>query len=648
MTQGNECSFYKKFCPRSRKRNLDKRRKVLKRCAEDLKYRKAIIQTCKRDILFFLNMFGWLYEPRNRYGADGNLLPKRLPFITWEHQNKAIVEIFNRLGVKDVGVPKSRGEGMSWMACYFALHFWLFQKGSAVGLVSRDESLASDSDNPDSLIWKILYALQFLPTWMKGEEKKDWKFLKSSCDLVNIKNGGASIVASSATGNVFRGGRKTWILKDEFAFFKPNEAGEALASSGGVTDSRLFVSTVNGPHTEFQRVITEASNMKVVRIDWKDNEVRNRGLYKFKDGKPIAIDPENNPLPEEYNPPTQEILDLFSALRSRGYDLEKGERSPWYDNECARPGYTPQRIAQEYDMDASGTQALVFDKEFFVKGNRFVEPPITVGNIEVKEDLKVDFIKSSHGRHKFWVPIDSRGNPPPGDYVFGCDAASGNRGAWSSDSAIVGIDRITKKQVYEFAFNGIKPEELGYLLMALGTWFGEAFIGWEHAGPGTTVTKTIIESKLYSNIYYREVIEKGGAKKTKKPGWHPQNADSRRILFDNISDSMSKEKHIIQSIDLLNECQEYVYINGKAEHARARSRQDEVNKGNNHGDRVIAWGVAVQCSISRPPANINEVYEKSPKRYDYGTFGHRHQEYLAELEKQDQEIYTDDIEAAYG
>ena len=218
------------------------------------------------------------------------------PFIVWPHQADAVREIYRdrvtgepRLGFDDTVVEKSRGEGMSWMGILFALHWWLFEPYSKIGLVSRTEEAADDPEDSDSLFWKIDWELTQLPLWMAGRRGPDWKRVVDRHTLTNKRNG-AMIKASAATGDVFRGGRLTWALMDEFAFFKKKEDADALNASHGATDSRLFVSTVNGQHNEYHRIAHDPSTYKVI-IDWKQNVSRNRGLYKFEKGVPVAIDP---------------------------------------------------------------------------------------------------------------------------------------------------------------------------------------------------------------------------------------------------------------------------------------------------------------------------------------------------------------------
>ena len=190
------------ICPKEREANLEFRRKLLEKCAVDYEMRNAVWFACKHDILFFFNAFCWVYEPRDRYDDQGVMLPKKLPFITWPHQDVAIIKIMENLGLRDIITPKSRGEGMSWIACLLSLHQFVFHRMSKIGIVSENEEKAIDADNTDSLFWKINWELDQLPHWMVGERGTGFRLHKSKGDFVN-ENNGSTISGCAATGTCF-------------------------------------------------------------------------------------------------------------------------------------------------------------------------------------------------------------------------------------------------------------------------------------------------------------------------------------------------------------------------------------------------------------------------------------------------------------
>ena len=237
-------------------------------------------------------------------------MPMVIPFITWEHQDPMIISARKTLGFDDVGIEKSRGEGASWIFVLLALHDWLFQPMSAIGFISRTEMAVDNPDDPDSLMWKLDWELTKLPPWMAGERDKDYTRNLSRHILKNLRNG-SQVVGYTATGDVTTGGRKYWIMFDELAKFPRPADTHAMASTQHVTESRALISTPKGAEGEYYRIMHAPSNMVKLILDWKQNETRNRGLYKLEHGVPVAADPKGNPLAANYSPPNQEVLDML-------------------------------------------------------------------------------------------------------------------------------------------------------------------------------------------------------------------------------------------------------------------------------------------------------------------------------------------------
>lgn len=560
--------------------------------------------------------------------ANGEMAPKMIPFLIWPHQIDAIKDIYRdrdsgerKLGFEDVVVEKSRGEGMSWMGILFALHAWLFEPYSKIGLVSRTQEAADDPEDSDSLFWKIDWEMGQLPLWMvgSGDRNGDWKRVVDRHTLLNKRNG-SMIKASAATGDVFRGGRLTWALMDEFAFFKKGEDADALNASHGATNSRLFVSTVNGQHNEYHRVAHDPATYKVI-IDWKQNISRNRGLYTLKKGRPVALDAKNNPLPENYRRMTQDVLDLFSQLRSKGFRLEGRIRSPWYDKECNRVGMTPKRVAQELDRNYAGSESVVFGEEFQLAVKDTVRPPTHTGRFTVLQDTangkmnyKAQFETIRGGNADIWLPLDARGRPPKGNYAIGGDIGTGMGGAFTSNSSLFGIDMDTKEQVLGIAANTIEPSDFADLAVAVANWLWGAYLGWEHNGPGSAFTKRLI-TLMYPDCYQRQIPDKKGRKTQKRTlGWWTDQK-SKPIMFDEAARAVRHKEVAVRCEKLQKEFGQYVYDGtGKIIHASAGTTDDNASAGTAHGDRVIAFCVTLQMLLDRPTVTWDDDKPKDPSK----------------------------------
>lgn len=591
--------FFKKV-PKELGANIEYRLNLRRAAQKDAGLRQAIITACKYDILFFLNAFCFLHEPRPRFDSSGKLLPKVFPFITWSHQDYWFPKVREALGVRDIGVEKCRGEGWTWFECMAALQDWLFQDDTNIGLVSSTESKSDSPGNMGSIMAKIDWEITKLPTWMtgvKGRDAKsgDWYRNLGGHSLVNMRRSN-QINAFAASPDTGRGDRFTWFALDEHAsdeWKTENKDERVLDAIGGATDSILYISTPKGAYGAFHRIMHEPSNLLKVTIDWRDNPSKNRGLYTLVDGKPIAVDPENNPLLPAYDGPTEEINDLFSRLRKKGFDLESKTRSPWLDRECDRGNASPQSIAQEHERDYGGSVKKVFGAEFQGIVDGTVRPPDIIGDLSVFDDLTYSFDRVSGGSMHIWCSLDSQGKPPNHSYIVACDVASGDGGEFCSNSALVVIDVNTKEQVMEFTSKTIKPNDFADKAIAIAKWFHGAFLAWEHGGPGTAFTTQVID-RCYGNIYKRTTLDKSTRKTTEKVGF-VNRGDAREKLFSDLYRAVRMGDLVIQSKVLGEEFTQYI-----------RDDKDSIHhvsiESNNaaHGDRVIAIGVGVQAMKARP------------------------------------------------
>lgn len=618
--------------PRDLADNLEYRIALRRRAERDAGFRAAMMTACKHDVLFFFSAFCWLYEPRPVI-RNGVALPNQIPMIPWDHQIPCIQEIDEHLGYKDIGIEKARGEGMSWIALLFAVRDWVFFDMAKVGMVSSTEDKADNPEDSDSLGWKIDWELTKLPTWMIGAKNVDWKRNIDGHTWTNLRNG-SKITAYAATGDVARGGRARWFLMDELAAFPRGPDREAMASTQHVTNSRLVISTPKGTDGAYFDVMHEPSSIVKIVLDWKDNPSRNRGMYRLHEGKPVAVDPVNNPLPANYAPPTPEVLDLWSRLRNRGYKLDGKDRSPWYDNECDRPAATPQSIAQELDRDYGGSMHRVFTHEFFDAAEKTVRPPFKRGVLTYdQETLKPSFGTTDDGPLLLWTSLDTKGRPPKSEYVVGCDVATGLGGSYSSNSSLEVINLVTMEQVAEYAMSTISPSDLADLAIALCKWFWGAYLIWERNGPGGYFTQRV-KTQQYPHIYYKKHIWKRGRKKTEEMGWWT-DTKSKEAMMGEVDQAVKSGELKLHSRLLVREFGQYVRKNGRIEHITAANTDDDSSRGEAHGDRAIGFCVALQGARDRPIMSdeLRQDKEHTPDNPPPGTMAYRMKQYEDAMRK---------------
>lgn len=586
--------------PKDLVENLEYRRDLLKWA--DTPDRQRILWTaCKHDILFFINAFCWLYEPRSSrlVGTSSNVIP----FRTYDYQDLAFTQMNEVLGDKDIGVEKSRDLGATWMFLTLYFYHWMFNDFSSFGIMSRTADLVDKPGKKDTLMWKLDFLLNGdggvggLPGWMKPEVYR-------TVMLMENKSNGSTFEGASTTEDAFRGGRKKSIAIDEYAAFPSGDDYKSLAAAQHATDSRIFVSTPKGASGAYYDVMHTPSNMLKIVMDWKQHPDRKKGLYTSKDGILDILDSNYN-FPESYD-----------------FILDGKERSPYYDNECKRPGATPQSIAQELDRDYGGSEYQVFGKELYESAQEDLLQPYCRGVLYFDgESFEPDFQETEDGPIKIWCHRDAAGAPvTTGAYVVGCDIAAGLGGSYSSNSVAVVVDSVTGQQVAEFASNTVRPEDFAELVVALCTWFNDAYLIWEHNGaPGGSFTKKVIDIG-YPKIFFREVEGRAYRKKTKNPGFFTTDKN-KLALLGKMSGAIQSKEYIVRSKPLLEECRQYVYKDGRVVHSRSVKTQDDSSKGQAHGDRVIAAALAWHGSIDRP-ANTKidkEEFEQIP----YGSMAWR-------------------------
>ncbi len=193
-------------------RALRAKREEVWRAAEfSPKLQRLMVEMCKEDILFYLNMFAWTYNPK----VDQQLKRRVVPFVAYPFQEKAIKKIVSNIDrQRDLVIEKSREIGGSWLCIYALQWLWRFEEWSESLLVSRNWDLV-DGHTSHSLMWKLDFMHKWLPPWMMP---KGWDESKNRLKgyLENPETG-ATITGQATTEKAGIGGIATAILFDEFS-----------------------------------------------------------------------------------------------------------------------------------------------------------------------------------------------------------------------------------------------------------------------------------------------------------------------------------------------------------------------------------------------------------------------------------------------
>lgn len=583
--------------PKDIRKNLAYRRAVHQACKIDAKARADYLAAAKKDCLFWVNTFVWLYEPREM---------RVLPFVTWDVQDDLFKCLMDNFGKKDVCVLKSRDMGASWCDLVFkdwgARHLDL----CSFLLCSRKEGLVDKRGESDTLFSKLDFVDQYLPWWMR--QKRERQML-----MVQYPETKSSITGTSTTGDVGRGGRKTSMLFDEFAKFSPAEGSEANASSLKTSRNRVFLSTPDGAMGEFYEIWNKPSDSIVkFQMHWTRHPRMSRGMYTSTDG----------------------VLKLLDATywadpqRKAAYKfiLDGKTRSPEYDYYCER-ATTAAQIAQELDCDFIGSGAQFFDVDMLRRCEAmYARDEDAVGDLLFTgTDLAGEktFVEAPQGRMRLWLPVDDfSAGPPPDDYVLGADISSGTG---ASNTCFIVANKRTGEQVAEFCSPNIRPVDAARYAVALAWWFknkhGEgARMIWEgNGGPGRNFGDAVSKDYGYRRIYYQKSERKLVPTETDNPGWW-STRENKVALLSEFAEAIGSGRFVPRSREVYVECREYQYTSdGGIDHVRSLGALDPSGAGQNHGDRAIAAALASRLTdIPNRLAHAREdtVHPNSPAGWD--------------------------------
>ena len=578
--------------PRDPVENLRWRVRCRERALTDLRFRHAMIDAAFEDVLWFINAFGWVFEPRARV--------KIKPMVTWPHQDPVFVAMDDALteserteSAVDVLVDKSRAQGGTWGYLWIDLRRWLRDPMFSAGYVTRNETLVDSATDSDTLFWKLAWGINRLPFWMvpKGFDMKKHRSL-SSHSIVNPANG-ATLVGYAAGQDVGAGGRKTVFTVDEAGArdFVMGQKDESIQESlQDVTNVVRLVSARYVDHGVFHTACEDPDHGGIhLILDWKDNPVQSKGSYVVENGRPMARKVEDQGEVDAYH---KAHPDLRVKLERRGFKWEGVVRSPWYDMRCLRPTSTPRLIASQLDRNPRGAVGKVFPTDLLdrVKRDMCRDPvwqgtPVFDGETYVLKGL----VTRDDGPLKLWFRPGPDHSCPIGPYTVGCDVAMGSDGAYGTNSVASGIDNRTGEQVVEYAIKGMPAIKFGRVVVGLCRWLRNAFLGWEDSGMVGPFAKEIMEVLYYGNVYYRPVSEIGSQRKTRKAGWWNGKDADKAELFEQMALGMETGRYVVRSEDLVRECGEYEWEKGKIIHAPTKN-QGATEKA--HGDRCISAGVA--------------------------------------------------------
>lgn len=534
------------------------RQKFLDATAKDEQARADFRAAFSDDIALWLRLTGWTFAPKEVDPQTGREVPSRLPhrpFVLWPCQERAVSEMASAVvDGRDVVVRKSRDMGASWLVCALAAWGWLFKDWQSM-LVSRVEDGVDKSGDSDSLFWKVDYLLSAQPPWLLPSLEPDlFERGSKTRQHMMLKNpvSGATIVGQASTAHVARGGRRTFIMFDEFAAM--DEAVAAWRSAADATACRIAVSTPLGMGTHYSNLIRSArvgGDPRLVELLYTDHPLKGAGSE-------VRTDHDG---------------------RVTGTAGGEYVWTPWLQDQLRRRD--PIDMAQNVFANEVGSGANFFSPAVVTAHmNEFAESG------ERCELLRGRFVADPNGRWRVWRHPERHR-----EYVMFADPSYGTG---SANSAVCVMDADERTVVAEFVDPHIPPHDLSEeMVQAAVTAFAGRrlpLVGWEVNGAGAAMHHDF-ERLRYTAVYRQRIQGTTTERLTVRIGWNSSRRAKRTLLGD-LSRALGHGEVRIPSEEALREMLDYVILeDGSIE---AGSRRDLTSGAReSHGDRVIALAGAL-------------------------------------------------------
>lgn len=570
--------------PKDIRANLEWRIRCRERALVDKRFRDSLYQACMDDLCFWMAFACWGYDPRARF--------KVVPFVPYSHQQAVFVAMDEAIDTAereersvDVVLDKARAQGGTFGYLWIDLRRWLRDPMFSAGYVTRNEDLIDSKSDSSTVLWKIAWAIERLPVWMKPS------FERHLGQHTFINNDNGSLLRGYSAGqDVAAGGRATVFTVDEAGARDFVAAGKDEAVQESIQDVTNCVRLVSARyvdqgvfHNACENPDTKRNGVHLV-LDWKDHPAQSKHSYIVREGVPIALKPEDQAAVNEYH---RGIPDLRARLERKGFKYENCVRSPWYDSRCLRPTATPRLIASQLDRNPKGAVGKVFTTELLDRMKReCCKTPVWQGQpvFDFETCKLTGLIPRDDGALKLWFRPGIDNSPPLGPFTIACDMAVGSDGAYSSNSVASGLDNRTGEQVLEYTVKGMPLIKFARVAVGLSLWLRSAILGWEASGMSRPFAKEVMEVVYYGSIYFREVMQLGSQKKSRTPGF-PSRDEDKAGMFEQMALAMETGKYIPRSTELITELGEYEWDNGKITHSPSKNK-GAIDK--NHGDRAIA------------------------------------------------------------
>ena len=489
-----------------------------------------------------------------------------VPFHLFEKQ-KDIVRAYEEHRFNLVAKPRQAGVSTT-TAAYLGVKVAFADKDNpeAILIVANKQDMAFE------FLSKVKDFLSQIPRWVWGseyygtpEKEKKTIFISDSKKEIKLPNG-CRVKAVATSKDALRGYTPTYLILDEAAFIEDGKElfGAALTALGTGGYATL-ISTPNGQdplyYETYDLAIKKENNFNVIEMRWYQDNRYNIDLKWYR-----YIDKEKQNREEVKE--TEFTFESYDRFIKEGYK----PTSSWYEEMCLGMNNDARMIAQELDVSFLGSGGNVVADEFIQhhKLNNTLEPKYVSGS-----------------DNELWVweePIEGH------EYILSSDVS---RGDGADSSTFVVVDFTTMTEVVEYQ-GKVPPDKLADILYEYGMLYNALLVVDITGGMGVATVLKLQEMK-YPNLYYDQKSKVNQTRKdmgkydTKKEtaGFQVGTDRTRLVAHFEKMVRINCEESLdhgikIRSRRLLSELNTFVYINGRADHAKGK-----------HDDIIMAMAMAL-------------------------------------------------------
>ncbi|NIP95841.1 MAG: hypothetical protein GWO24_21375 [Akkermansiaceae bacterium] len=219
----------------------------------------------------------WTFDPRES--------PAFLPFAPFPRQQEYLDWITERFDNAEQGIAeKTRDMGLTYCACAWALHRWLYFDGFKATFVSRKLELVDRIGDMDTIFEKLRFMRGKIPEYLLPRGF-DPRVHDGRGKLINPENG--SSITGEGGANAGRGGRSSIYFIDEAAYLDhPDKVEPAISAN---SDCRIYISTPNGPDRLFYSK-RHSGKFSVFTFHWRDDPRKSEDWYTRKKDEMDPVD----------------------------------------------------------------------------------------------------------------------------------------------------------------------------------------------------------------------------------------------------------------------------------------------------------------------------------------------------------------------